>query len=145
MDNKSKASDYWDSLTPEERIGILKEFDLSLKTHVLVTQSFSFQLEDFKDDFVYEYTKRNETLLDIIKDLNYEIVSDDGQYLKAISIHKYPISIKGKRILSLNRSNRAELRTFVGIKEDGGTRTVFNGFIEKPADLRLIDKLTSVL
>ena len=84
----------------------------------------------------------------ILKALNYYITKDDGQYIEAISLHKWdavadkPLSINGKRKISINRD---EQYIFVSIREDGDTRTVFNGFIEKPNDLMVIDKLTKIL
>ena len=89
-----------------------------------------------------------EHLLETIAELNYEIVSNDGQYIKAVSIHKWdtvndkPISCKGKRILYINQDKDY---CYAQIKEDGDTRTVFNGFIESADDLKLINKLTLIL
>lgn len=89
-----------------------------------------------------------EYLLSVIESLNYNVTKNDGQYIEAVSIHKWDsesnkaISREGMRVMNINVDSDYN---FVSIKEDGGTRTVFNGFIETSDQLKLIDKLTKIL
>jgi hypothetical protein len=65
-----------------------------------------------------------------IESLGYEIISDDGKCGSASS--KMP---KGKRVIYYNRGTTAN---WLGIREDGDTRSAFNGIIESRGQLELI-------
>ena len=72
---------------------------------------------------------------------DYIIPKDDGQYFMANSKN-------GKRFISFNSvpmDSNSELsrgKTYLGIREDGDTRTVFNGKVNSVDDLKLIWELT---
>ena len=91
---------------------------------------------------------RKKAVLDILPSLNYRIIKDDGQYIKAESVHKWdsvnnrPISCQGKRHLQMNFDID---KTYVGIKEDAETRTVFSGWINVAEDLIFINEKTLIM
>jgi hypothetical protein len=76
-----------------------------------------------------------------LESIGYKVVSDDGVYGKAESIRP-----KGKKILSWNREgteinyfgDKIPFAYFIGIKDDGGTRTSFNGIVRNKEDLKFI-------
>jgi hypothetical protein len=81
-----------------------------------------------------------------IESLGFDIIKDNGEYGKAES--KKP---KGKILLSWNREgadidyfgNKIEdENSFFGIKDDGGTRTTFNGIVFNRDQIELLLKLT---
>jgi hypothetical protein len=75
--------------------------------------------------------------------LGYEQVRDDGEYAKYVNcagqdLKGYGPAAKGKRIIYFNRGYAPAEGVFVGIEEDGGTRSVFNGVIHNGEFLRQI-------
>lgn len=78
---------------------------------------------------------------EFMKSIGFEVIKDNGQYGEAHSIIP-----KGKIIINFNRDYAYDYLTrnpvpesnFVGIKEDGGTRIVFSGFITSKEDLKFI-------
>lgn len=89
-----------------------------------------------------------EEIVEVLKELNYDVTKNDGQYLEAYSKHVWShelncaISTKEKRKLQLNYDKDY---IFFGIREDYDTRCVINGYIETADDLRRMDKLTRIL
>lgn len=84
-----------------------------------------------KDIFEKEY----------LKSIGYATVKDDGVYGEAHSIRP-----KGKIILNWNREgasvdyfgDKLEKNSFLGIKNDAGTRTCFNGIVYDRSDLEKV-------
>lgn len=82
---------------------------------------------------------------EFIESLGYVVTKDDGKYGVAESVRP-----KGKRILSWNREGRKidyfgkpiEFGMFFGIKDDGGTRTVFSGIVRNRDQVKLLIELT---
>lgn len=73
--------------------------------------------------------------------IGYQLVSDKDGYLKYENIagHVFPHygkSCVGKRILYFNCTLMDDF-VFLGIQEDGGTRTVFHGVIDTQVMLKL--------
>ena len=103
-----------------------------------LTSHITYRPRMKKDEF---FNKIKDTL----KSLHYEIDKNNGEYLTAMSIHKWdesnnkPISVNGKRIIELRYDKEF---TYFCIKEDGGTRRVFNGIVRDLEDIILIEKLT---
>lgn len=60
----------------------------------------------------------------------YNLTKDDGQYVAFDN---------GKRFYKLNFDDK---NVFLGIREDGNTRTVFNGIIRNFEDFKKVDDLT---
>jgi hypothetical protein len=90
----------------------------------------------------------NVEIAEVLRELNYEVTKSDSQCVEAWSTHKWDtvadkcISAKGKRKLNIN--NAKDL-CYLGIREDGDTRTVFSGYITSLDDLRTIDRLTKIM
>jgi hypothetical protein len=82
---------------------------------------------------------------DFLNSIGFEVVKDDGQYGEAHSKRA-----KGMTVINWNREgasctyfgDKLEKNSFVGIKKDGGTRTVFNGYVFDRSQLELIIRLT---
>ncbi len=82
---------------------------------------------------------------EFIESLGYKVTRDDGVYGEAQSIRP-----KGKRIMQWNREGRKmnyfgepiEYGAYFGIREDGDTRTVFNGIVRTKEQIKLLDSLT---
>lgn len=81
--------------------------------------------------------------------LGYELISDDGVYgryqnVAGLNVPGHGIMPRGKRLISFNRQytegrgENAISYVYLGIKEDGGTRTVFNGVLKNEEELRTI-------
>ena len=72
-------------------------------------------------------------ILTVLPELNYEVTKNNGQYIEAISVHKWDtvtnklVSANGKRKIYINIDTDY---IFFGIREDADTRYAFNGFIE---------------
>ena len=87
-------------------------------------------------------------ILEILPELNYVVTKNDGQYIEAISVHKWDtvtdklVSAKGKRKININIDNDL---IYFGIYEDGGTRTAFSGFIQTIEDIKRMDFLTKIM
>lgn len=68
----------------------------------------------------------------VVEPNNYTVTVDDGQYLAFND---------GKRFYGLNFDSPS--KTYLGIREDGNTRCVFNGIIKTFGDFSQIDSLTN--
>lgn len=78
--------------------------------------------------------------------IGYELLSDDGIYLKAqnkpgLICPSYGIMGKGKRIIKMNREYDKKQGILMGIYEDGGTRTVFHGVFSSKEEFEFIIKM----
>lgn len=93
-----------------------------------------------------EKTRINLAIVETLRDLNYSVSKNSGGLIEASSKHKWDtdknvsVSVRGKRKVNINISDKM----YVDIKEDGGTRTVFQGEVKTPEELRLIDRLTRI-
>jgi hypothetical protein len=87
-------------------------------------------------------------ILTVLPELNYEVTKNNGQYIEAISVHKWDtvtdklVSANGKRKIYINIDTDY---IFFGIREDADTRYAFNGFIETIEDIKKIDHLTKIM
>lgn len=87
---------------------------------------------------------------DIMSYFGYELISDNGNYLKyqnkaGIVVDDYGIMPKGKRIIYFNCEYNKFSTTFgnvvyVGIEEDGGSRRVFAGVCDNFSTFNIIHK-----
>lgn len=80
---------------------------------------------------------------ELITSLNYTMISDDGVYGKCQNNHGvvcpgYGLMGTGKRIVYFNRSYGSDGLVFIKIREDGDSRTVFNGAIDNIEHFKLI-------
>ncbi len=81
---------------------------------------------------------------DFLKENNFKLIKDDGQYGEAESIKP-----NGYRTLNFNRAgvsvsyegDKLEPNIAIGLKLDGGTRHGFNGIIYSKEDFITIAKL----
>lgn len=99
-----------------------------------------------------EPTKRKKLVLNIfdpsfMSDLGFTVTKDDGEYGAASSD-----LVRGKTLINWNRSGPScdyfgnpikPGAIYLSIKEDGGTRTVFNGYIWTREELEFILKRTA--
>lgn len=81
-----------------------------------------------------------------MKALGYSLVKEEGGILTytnngGVEFPHYGPAAKGKRYIYFNTTFKDKL--FLGIKEDGGTRTVFHGFITEISDFLTINKLVA--
>jgi len=83
---------------------------------------------------------------DFLKEIGFETIKDNGKYGEAHSIRP-----KGKIILNWNKDGancdyfgtpEPRRNSFLGIKEDGGTRTTFNGIVYTREQIELLIKLS---
>ncbi len=71
-----------------------------------------------------------------MKLLGYKLIKDDGEYAKYENLPGtvnpgYGRMFAGKQIIYINRGYQPDKDgVFVGIREDGDTRNVFNGFVK---------------
>lgn len=80
-----------------------------------------------------------------LESLGFKVVKDDGQYGEAKDIRT-----NGMTIINWNREGhgvtyfgeKLEPNISVGIKKDGGTRTIFNGYIFDESELEYLLKRT---
>jgi hypothetical protein len=78
--------------------------------------------------------------------LGYELISDKDGYLKygnkaGIKVDGYGIMPKHKRFIYFNTTYKPYSRkVFVSIREDGDTRTVYNGVCKGPVFLEQLHK-----
>jgi hypothetical protein len=92
-------------------------------------------------------------VIDTIESLPYKITKSDGQYIVAESVHKWdtennkPLSANGKRIIEANVEPTGDKSysglCFFGIREDGNTRTAFDGIVETPEQIIMLERLTN--
>ncbi len=151
----------WDKFTKEElNAAYWSSYDKSVtiknKTYKIETKE-EFELEkEFialidRNKSIKDYLAKNPSPLtpkllpdsddlfepEYLKSLGYTITKDDGQYGEAKSINP-----NGKRIMNWNRDNMKSGKvTWLGIKEDAGTRTVFGGTVETREQLELLLRL----
>ncbi len=88
---------------------------------------------------------------DMMKNLGYELVSDDGTYLKYVNVaglevDDYGLMPKGKRIIYFNCeynkfSKLPRNVVYTAIEEDGGTRKVFAGVCDSESEFNTIHRL----
>jgi hypothetical protein len=74
-------------------------------------------------------------LMEWLKELDLVIKIGDGQYGSAETKN-------GKRIVNFNCDDKVSFVCFFGIREDGNTRTVFNGVVRTLNEAKLIWELT---
>lgn len=85
----------------------------------------------------------NDLVCKRLKDLNYEIVKNDGTYIEAFSTHNPPTSVMKKRKLNINLDRDGYI--YISIKEDWDTRIVFNGRVKNIIDIEIIHNSTLIL
>jgi hypothetical protein len=107
-------------------------------------QKFDGDPFDNKERLLFD-PEYKEYLKEYFKTIGFKITEDDGQYGKAECIRT-----NGMTIISWNRKGhnctyfgeKLEGNLSCDIKKDGGTRTVFNGYVYTMDQLELIIKLT---
>ena len=103
-------------------------FNMSLSTERQSKESFFAQIEQ------------------VLKELNYRITKNDGQYIVAYGVHTWdkakdmPCQVEDKRYLALNYDTD---HIHFGIREDWDTRYVYNGTINSVDDIRWIERMTN--
>lgn len=75
--------------------------------------------------------------------LGYKLIKDDGIYAKYSNIGglvclSYGVMPENKRFIYFNGEYDAKQGVFCGIREDGDTRSVFNGVIDSEITFKLI-------